>query len=214
MIIRISKTKGLALTRIHPLEAHALAAIPDHADPEGVADAQQRLLQKPVRDEDAAGDSAAEALCRDWEEFVAPDLQQIFDNSMDRVREDLASLHVSSGKNVKSSGATEAGDTTPSGKPRKKRGATKKSRTAAARPDKDTDDGEDAESAGDEVYFQLTIPLKNLEDWLRAINQARLVMAEKELWIEDSGRIHGPTLAMIHYELYTSLLECLVQMER
>ncbi len=59
--------------------------------------------------------------------------------------------------------------------------------------------------------FRLVIQRHKVEDWYRAMNQARLVMAEKTLWIEESGRLHGPLMEQVHYEIYTFIQQWLVE---
>lgn len=76
--------------------------------------------------------------------------------------------------------------------------------------EEDEEDGKDGESLM--PFFALTIPRDLAEDLYRAMNQARLVMAEKTLWIEDNGRLHGPFVSQIHYEIYTGFQGWLVEM--
>ncbi len=190
MRLRVLKTGNLSITRLHPLEADALLNILSHADATDVPEAQTRLFQKPINDEDAKETPDADETTTDWQEFVVPELRELFDSSLAAVRNDLFTLKPER-QRQRLSNVTEE---TPK----------------AAEPEK-AEEEEDLSDL-DRLTFRLTIGKQNGAAWFRSMNQARLVMAEKELWIEDSGRLHGPPLACLHYEIYTYFQQELVEL--
>lgn len=164
---------SLSFTQIHALEAGALLAIPQNADPTDVPEAEERLFPPPL--EEAAQEpldwEEQSAMQSDWQEFVVPELRELFDSSLDRVQENLRQLSP----------------------------APVETHQPPQPPDAPAPN------------FALIIPGELAEDWYRAMNQARLVMAQKTLWIDGQGDLHGPLISQIHYEIYTSIQQWLIE---
>ncbi len=203
MRLTILPSGDIAFTNLHPLEAGALLAIPHHADATDSPGVEERLYPPlTANPEEAEHDPFETARDQeDWEEFVVPELRELFEGSVARVRETLKHL-------------------------------TPAAYDASVDEDDDDDeaDEEDDENCEEDVdssltvqeepppserheypVFKLTIPREQADDWFRAMNQARLLMAQKSLWIEENGNLHGPFLDQIHYEIYTGVQEWLVQ---
>jgi hypothetical protein len=189
MRLLVLPTGDICFTNLHPLEAGALLAIPHHADATDSPGVEDRLYPpltaKPEEAEHDPFETARDQ--EDWEEFVVPELRELFEGSVARVRETLKQL-------------------TPA--------------PYDASVDDDDDEDEDDDDDADEgtceedmdsshsiqeeppsekheyPTFRLTIPREQAEDWFRAMNQARLLMAQKSLWIE---------------EIYTGVQEWMVQ---
>lgn len=163
MRLRILKSGSLALSRLNPLEVDALLRIPQHADPTDVPEAKTRLFQNPVVMQDFSETPGVASMNEDWQDYVIPEMEQLFAGCIDEVRSDLGRLRPHVRKNTpppaESEGEEEAAETT--------------------------------------VQFRLTIPRANTEAWFRAMNQARLVMAEKELWIPGEWPTSRPA-AVLH----------------
>lgn len=170
----------IAFTHLHPLEANALLCIPQNADLTDVPEAQQRLYPPPI---DESGENAVDPLeiadtAEDWEEYVVPELKELFTGSIEKVQQSLKNLGPASH-------ASDSGeDEIPAEKKRKQK---------APPPS-----------------FELSIPVEIAEDWYRAMNQARLVMSQKSLWIDQGGQLHGPLMSQIHYEIYAHIQGWLV----
>ena len=74
----------LAIGGLDPLLCELLQQIPLHADPEDHPAARARLFSPPA----AAGEEPA--LHADWQEYVEPELRQLFESALETVRRDLA----------------------------------------------------------------------------------------------------------------------------
>ena len=173
MRLRLLPDGNISFTHIDALEASALLAIPANADASEVPEALERLFPPPIQPNDeAAIDPMEQAAAQsDWEEFVTPELEEIFEGAVQRVQKNLQTLSPAP--------------------------------------------CEESESASLEdsplPNFALLIPRELAEDWYRAMNQSRLVMAQKTLWIDAEGDLHGPLLSQIQYEIYTSIQQWLVE---
>lgn len=202
MRLRLLPNGDISLTQLHPLEANALLAIPANADPTGTPEAESRLYPSPVDESKFADHDPLEvaATQEDWDEYVVPELRELFEGSVQRVMGNLKQLSPAppeeEEEDVEDDEEEENGED---------------------EPEDSTDEKlqeEPAELDAERVrqmYFMLTIPHDLAEDWYRAMNQARLVMAEKTLWIADNGDLHGPFLSQIHYEIYTHIQGWLVE---
>ena len=83
-------------------------------------------------------------------------------------------------------------------------------------PQEELGDDEGEEEDGDDekpshANFALKISTEVAEDWYRAMNQARLVMSQKSLWIDGQGHLHGPLISQVHYEIYAHIQGWLVE---
>ncbi len=171
----------ISFTQMHPLEANALLSIPQNADPTEIPEAEDRLYPRPL-DESSRGDvDPIEAIAteEDWKEFVVPELRELFDGSMERVKESLKQLGPASQE--------EMGE------------------------NEEDEEDDDTEKKSSHANFALKISTEIAEDWFRAMNQARLVMSQKSLWIDGKGNLHGPLISQIHYEIYAHIQGWLVE---
>lgn len=184
MRIRLLKNGDVSLTQLNPLEAEALLSIPKNADPTDTPEAEARLFPNLVSD-DSVNENPDEvaSMQEDWEEYVVPDLKELFDQSMQNVRANLKRLSPAPPEHLE--------DLIPQ--------APEEEESAAA------------EFPQGIPVFKLVIPRESVEDWYRAMNQARLVMVEKTLWVEENGDLHGPIIPQIQYEIYTFVQQWLVE---
>ena len=168
---------NISFTRMHPLEANALLSIPQNADPTEIPEAEERLYPSPMEESTKSDLDAIEVITteEDWREFVVPELRELFDGSMERVRESLKQLG------------------------------------PAPQEEIDEDEEKDADEQSEVPNFALKISTEIAEDWYRAMNQARLVMSQKSLWIDSKGNLHGPLISQIHYEIYAHIQGWLVE---
>ena len=178
----------ISFTQMHPLEANALLSIPQNADPTDIPEAEERLYPAPIeesarRDVDAMEAIATEA---DWKEYVLPELRELFDGSMERVKQSLKQLGPAPQVELENH---DEGD-------------------EADEPEEDDDEDEPKSS---HANLALNISTQLAEDWYRAMNQARLVMSQKSLWIDGEGNLHGPLISQIHYEIYAHVQGWLVE---
>jgi len=174
----------ISFTQMHPLEANALLSIPQNADPTEIPEAEDRLYPRPL-DESSRGDvDPIEAIVteEDWKEYVVPELRELFDGSMERVKESLKQL-----------------------------GPAPQEKLDDDDEDDEDDEDDDAEKKSSPANFALKISTEIAEDWYRAMNQARLVMSQKSLWIDGKGNLHGPLISQIHYEIYAHIQGWLVE---
>ena len=187
----------ISFTQMHPLEANALLSIPQNADPTEIPEAEERLYPGPM-DEPAKSDiDAMEAIAteEDWKDFVVPELKELFDASMERVRESLKQLGPAPQEELEDDdGEEDDGEDDDDEK-----------------DDGEKDDGEEEGDTSALPNFALKISTEIAEDWYRAMNQARLVMSQKSLWIDGTGNLHGPLISQIHYEIYAHIQGWLVE---
>ncbi len=73
----------LEIREIDPFLAELLRQVPASAEPEGSEAAEQRLFSKP---------SAESEACREWKNYVEPELRRIFASATEIVVEDLRQL--------------------------------------------------------------------------------------------------------------------------
>lgn len=144
---------SVRLGRINEWQLRALHHIPAAADPEGDAAALARLFPAPY----APGEASPEQQ-EDWAEFVQPDLEATFTRSIASVARDL--------KNVELQRSGEA-DEDEDDKPHRAK------ETGAG------DDDTPEEPPAADILHTFVIPAAHVEDWFRAMNQARLMLAAK-----------------------------------
>jgi hypothetical protein len=175
-----------------------LRSIPALASAGDDEKARQRLFPLPFE----RGDVTEEHL-RDWDELVRPDLERLFTDSLQRVADDLQKaapeepdLKEARESSPSSEGTPEASDAAQSAEPppprRRRRKGPGISPPAPAR-------------------WSFLIPAAHVEDWYRAMNQARLMLSEKyEAHRMDDAHIAGMFISgnmepLIQYELFTGL---------
>lgn len=222
MLLQLLPNGDISLINIHPLEANALLAIPMNADATGTPEAEARLFPSPVDESSYAAHDPLEvaATQEDWEEFVVPELRELFDGGLARVMENLKKLtpapyeefdeedEESDDEDEDEEDEEFLNDLLEQTENAEEKGPLKP----------DSDQAGEAEVAEPKPKadlmpnYKLTIPRALAEDWFRAMNQARLVMAEKTVWIDETGEVHGPFLSQVHYEIYTSFQGWLIEM--
>ena len=184
---------SVRLAQLNEWQLRTLQSIPLVADAGDDDDALRRLFPAPF----AAGEATNEQQ-EDWAELVQPELEDLFETSLARVSKDLKMIELDT--SPKEPAELEHQDE-PAAPARRGRGRSKSRKSATK--------GESA--APPQELWRLTIPADHIEDWYRAMNQARLVLSEKHhAHRTDSAHIarmfiSGKMEALIHYELLTGL---------
>ena len=222
MLLQLLPNGDISLVNIHPLEANALLAIPMNADATATPEAEARLFPSPVDESSYAAHDPLEvaATQEDWEEFVVPELRELFDGGLARVMENLKKLTPAPYEEF--DGEDDEADEDDGDQDETEFLNDLLDQTedteAKSKLKPDPDQAAKAEVADSKPKaelmpnYKLTIPRALAEDWYRAMNQARLVMVEKNLWIDDRGEVHGPFLSQVHYEIYTNFQGWLIEM--
>jgi hypothetical protein len=186
---------SVRLAQLNEWQLRTLQSIPDAASAGDDDNALRRLFPAPF----AAGEATGEQQ-EDWAELVQPELESLFETSLARVTKDLKMIELDTGP--PEAPESRVSDETPPTPP-PVRESPRKSRKS--RPFR-----RDAAAAAPELWA-LTIPAAHVEDWYRAMNQARLVLSEKHhAHRTDSAHIarmfiSGKMEALIQYELLTGL---------
>jgi hypothetical protein len=76
---------NLEVRDIDPFLAELLRQIPESANPEQNETAQRRLFSAPAAE-------AEKEICREWKEYVEPELRRLFESANETVTGDLAQL--------------------------------------------------------------------------------------------------------------------------
>ncbi len=186
MRISLLPNGSVHLSQVNEWELRTLRSLPGIADPGDDEAALRRLYPAPF----LAGEATQEHQ-EDWAEFVQPDLEQLFESSLERVAADVKKAHL---------------------QPRP---------IAKARPDDGDSADEDHHEDGVEcppeedvaaaARWEFTVPAAHADDWYRAMNQARLMLSERnEAHRSDDEHIAklfstGNMEPLIQYELLTAL---------
>jgi hypothetical protein len=181
MRLRLLKSGDISLTQLNPLEAEALLSIPKNADASETPEAQVRLFPPLVSDDSMTDDPL--------------EVESMEEDWTEYVVPDLKELFDHSLESVQEN----LKKLTPS--------PPEIEEPEGGIPE----DGVEIPQLSGIPIFKLTIPRDKVEDWFRAMNQARLVMVEKTLWVEENGDLHGPIISQIHYEIYTFIQQWLVE---
>jgi len=158
---------SVRIAQLDDWHLNVLRRIPLLADPGDDEKALCRVYPAPYD----AGEATPEQQA-DWAEYVQPELQSLFETSLDRVNQDLRTAHLS--------------EPPPPG-------------TDAAL----------LEPAAPE--WTVNVPAAHVEDWFRAMNQARLVLSSsREAHRTDQEYLAGMLLKgeielLIQYEMLTAL---------
>jgi hypothetical protein len=167
---------------------NALRRIPSLADPGDDEKALRRIYPAPY----TAGEATQEQQ-EDWAEYVQPELESLFATSIQRMAADLQTAHLSvppPEPPAEDAPAPNAGA-----------GAGKNTRKRL-KPKVDT-----------APEWSISIPADHIEDWFRAMNQARLVLsASKEAHRHDDAHVAAMLLKgeldlLIQYELLTGMCD-------
>jgi hypothetical protein len=227
MLLQLLPNGDISLINIHPLEANALLAIPMNADATGTPEAEARLFPSPVDESSYAAHDPLEvaATQEDWEEFVVPELRELFDGGLARVMENLKKLTPAPYEEFDEEDEESYDDDEDAEDEEFLNDLMEQTQNVEEKgkptttPDPShatldsTDETPEAQPKANPIpNYKLTIPRALAEDWFRAMNQARLVMVEKTLWIDDRGEVHGPFLSQVHYEIYTNFQGWLIEM--
>ena len=171
--MRLTRTPDGAVhvSQINEWELRTLRSLPGIADPGDDEAALRRLYPAPFQPGEATEENQD-----DWAELVQPELEQLFESSLERVADDVktASLEPPSPEGSQDDEEDEEPD--------------------GLDDDDEDEDGEVApeESCGETedleeppglteqpLRWEFTIPAAHVEDWYRAMNQARLMLSTK-----------------------------------
>jgi hypothetical protein len=90
MLIRKWKKKAIEFSRIEQIEAELLRQVPACCDLDQGSKAETRIFPSPM-------DTTDPDLLRDWDEYVRPELRQLFRSAKETVEADLSSLKMKVG---------------------------------------------------------------------------------------------------------------------
>ncbi len=76
----------LELSELDPFLAELLRQIPESTKPEGNETAEERLFCRPAA-------ASEKQLCKEWKQYVEPELRHLFQNSTETVAQDLTPLN-------------------------------------------------------------------------------------------------------------------------
>jgi hypothetical protein len=182
-------------------------AIPVHADTTDAPELEQRLYPPLIAKAEEGEHDVFEVENdqADWQEIIVPELRELFEGSVGKVKTGLKKLAPAPYENLDADDPDVAEEADDDEEEEDK--------------DKQSEDAMAGNASLQEAppperavpNFKLVIPRTEAEDWYRAMNQARMAMTQKSLWIEDDGNLHGPFLDQMHYEIYTQVQEWLVQ---
>ena len=182
---------SVRIARLDEWHLDALRSIPVLADPGDDEKALRRVFPAPF----AAGDATAEQQ-EDWVEYVQPDLQNLFEGSLERVARDLKTAHLSAVTDDPEEDEEEDDDEKDD-------------------DDEDSDnevEDEDEDKVGVKApEWELTVPADHVEDWYRAMNQARLVLSSgKDAHRTDHDYVtrmllSGELDVLVRYEMLTAM---------
>jgi len=198
---------SVRIARLDEWHLDALRTIPQLANPGDDEKALRRVFPAPF----AAGEATAEQQ-EDWVEYVQPDLQTLFEDSLERVAADLKTAHPSEPEDrnvdeeedeVEVEVEDEGGD---------------EDVVEDEIEDEDEDEDEEEEEDEDEKdiaikapEWELTVPGAHVEDWYRAMNQARLVLSSaKDAHRTDHDYVtrmllSGELDVLVRYEMLTAM---------
>ena len=168
--MRITRTPDgtVHLSRINEWELRTLRSLPGIADPGEDEAALRRLYPAPFQ----AGE-ATEENQEDWAELVQPELEQLFESSLERVADDVktALLEAPSPDGLQ--------DDEEDDEEEDEDGEIEPEESSGESEDETEDLEEPAGVTEQPPRWELTIPAAHVEDWYRAMNQARLMLSTK-----------------------------------
>lgn len=201
---------SVQLSQLDDWQLRTLRSLPGLADPGEDEAALRRLYPAPFE----PGETTDEQK-EDWAELVQPELEQLFENSLERVSADVKNARLESPPPP----ATEDDDEDQEDEedvgiekpPRIRapdpavRQRPRSPRRAAIRPPE--------QEAPQEMplRWEFTIPAAHVEDWYRAMNQARLILSERHAAHRTDDEhiarlfMSGRMEPLIQYELLTAL---------
>jgi hypothetical protein len=184
---------SVRIARLDEWHLDALRSIPQLADPGDDEKALRRVFPAPF----AAGEATPEQQ-EDWVEYVQPDLQTLFEGSLERVAADLKTAQRSDPAEMDDEEDDEEED------------------DEEVEDGKDGEDDEEEEEEEDKIAikapeWEFTVPADHVEDWYRAMNQARLVLSSaKEAHRTDNDFVtrmllSGELDVLVRYEMLTAM---------
>ncbi len=186
MRISLLPNGSVHLSQVNEWELRTLRSLPGIADPGDNEAALRRLYPAPFEAGEATGEQQ-----EDWAEFVQPDLEQLFESSLERVAADVKKARLQPPAVAKADPDDgESEDEAP------------------------LDDGGEApvdDNVSAAPRWEFTVPPAHADDWYRAMNQARLMLSERhEAHRSDDEHIAklfttGNMEPLIQYELLTAL---------
>jgi hypothetical protein len=189
---------SVCLASINEWQLQTLRDLPSLADPGDDEAALKRIFPPPFHEGEAT-----EVQQQDWIEIVHPDLEQLFESSLARVAADVKKARPDP---APAAAGEDASDDVPA-QARRPRSSERRRRAA------------DERSPAARVpvpgqgHWRFTIPASHIEDWYRAMNQARLVLSEKyEAHRTDNAYlakmfVSGKMETLIQYGLLSSLCD-------
>ena len=205
---------SVRLAQMDEWHLQTLHSIPALADPGDDDAALRRLYPAPF----AAGD-ATEEQQEDWAEIVQPELEVLFKGSLARVAADLRNARMEPPVFPDADDDEENGDDAAAAE-----GPPETEKAGSARPPREAQRQRPRpprpagirrpviQSAPEPPQtWQLTVPASHVDDWYRAMNQARLMLSERhEAHRTDNTHIarmfvSGKMEMLVQYELLTAL---------
>jgi hypothetical protein len=187
---------SVRIARLDDWHLDALRHIPVLADPGDDEKALHRVYPAPF----AAGEATTEQQ-EDWAEFVQPELETLFEGSVKRVARDLKKARLSD----------PPPPPPPVAPPAPGNANEERDSEELMDSDETADSPPDGEPAAPEQEWELTIPAGHVEDWFRAMNQARLVLsASKGAHRTDQEHVtrmlvNGEIEMLVRYEMLTAM---------
>ena len=173
--MRLSRTPegAVHLSQIDEWELRTLRSLPGIADPGDDEAALRRLYPAPFQ----AGEATDENQ-EDWAEFVQPELEQLFESSLMRVADDVknARLEVPSPENSQDDeDEDEDGLEDDDGED----GVEPEGSSGESEAEKEEPEEPAGLTEPPPPHWEFTVPAAHVEDWYRAMNQARLMLSTK-----------------------------------
>lgn len=189
------------LSHLEGLTLDIVRDLPDEADPEGNEKAHGRLYQDPT-----GGITADPEINQEWKEYIQPDLEHLFLTAVQTVRRDLESL-----QEVQLIAYTDDTNNTDLMAEDDPAEIASDSQNTQEKP-------EDKEDEEHPTYHAVKIPRTHFDAWLSCMNQARLVIFEKngfsEEDMEEDLMVADPEnprdMALVKLRFYAGLQEMLI----
>lgn len=190
------------LSQMDEWQLRTLRSLPGLADPGDDEAALRRLYPAPFE----AGETTEEQK-EDWAELVQPELEQLFESSLERVSADVKNARLELPPP-----AMEEDEELGVEKPRPVRAPEPALRNRPRRPRPATIRPQETEGPPEAApRWEFTIPAAHVEDWYRAMNQARLILSERHAAHRTDDKhiaqlfMTGRMEPLIQYELLTAL---------
>lgn len=173
--MRLTRTLDGAVhvSQINEWELRTLRSLPGIADPGDNEAALRRLYPAPFQ----AGE-ATEENQDDWAELVLPELEQLFESSLERVADDVKTASLE--PPLPEGSQDDEEDEEPDGLDDDEEDGEVEPEEISGESEGDTEDVEVLPGLTEQPpRWEFTIPAEHVEDWYRAMNQARLMLSTK-----------------------------------